>query len=52
MISHGDRNAIERVFWEIKTTISSFAISFNRVESQTAESWLQILAVRHNSHQS
>jgi transposase-like protein len=52
MISHGNRNAIERVFWEIERRTSSFATSFSHVEPQTAESWLQALAVRHNSRQS
>ena len=52
MISHGNRNAIERVFWEIERRTSSFANSFSHVEPQTAESWLQALAVRHNSRQS
>ena len=52
MISHGNRNAIERVFWEIERRTSSFATSLSHVEPQTAESWLQALAVRHNSRQS
>ena len=52
MMSHGNRNAIERVFWEIERRTSSFATSFSHVEPQTAESWLQALAVRHNSRQS
>ena len=38
MISHGNRNAIERVFWEIERRTFSFAMSFNCVEPQTAES--------------
>ena len=52
MRSHGNRNAIERVFWEIERRTSSFATSFNHVEPQTAETWLEALAVRHNSRQS
>jgi len=52
MISYGNRNAIERVFWEIERRTSSFANSFSHVESQTAKSWLRALAVRHNSRQS
>jgi transposase-like protein len=51
-ITHGNRNAIERVFREVERRTSSFANSFNHVEPQTAESWLQALAVRHNSRQS
>ncbi len=51
MISHGNRNAIERVFWEIERRTSSFATSFSHIDPSTAESWLQALAVRHNSRQ-
>ena len=51
MVSHGNQNAVERVFWEIERRTSSFANSFNHVEPQTAESWLKALAVRHNSRQ-
>jgi transposase-like protein len=52
MKSHGNRNAIERVFWEIERRTSSFANSFDHVVPETAESWLKALAVRHNSRQS
>jgi transposase-like protein len=52
MISHGNRNAIKRIFWEMKRRTLSFATSFSSVNPQTAESWLQALAVRHNSRQS
>ena len=52
MISHGNRNAVERIFYDIERRIFSFATSFSHVEPQTAESWLQALAVRHNSRQS
>jgi transposase-like protein len=51
MISHGNRNAIKRVFWEIERRTSSFATSFSHIDPSTAESWLQALAVRHNSRQ-
>jgi len=51
MIEHGNRNAIERVFWEIERRTASFATSFNHVKPPTAEGWLQSLAVRHNSRQ-
>jgi transposase-like protein len=51
MMSHGNRNAIERVFWEIERRTSSFATSFSHIDPSTAESWLQALAVRHNSRQ-
>ena len=52
MISHRSRNATEHIFWEIERRTSSFANSFTHVEPSTAESWLQTLAVRHNSRQS
>jgi transposase-like protein len=52
MISHGNRNAIECVFWETERRTFSFATSFNHLNPETAESWLQTLAVRHNSRQS
>ena len=51
VMSHGNRNAIERVFWGIERRTSSFANSFNYVKPKTAESWLEALAVRHNSRQ-
>jgi transposase-like protein len=51
MVTHGNRNAIERVFWEVERRTSSFANSFSHVEPETAESWLEALAVRHNSRQ-
>jgi hypothetical protein len=52
MTSHGNRNAIGGVCWKIEQRTSLFATSFNHVEPQTAESWHQTLAVRHNSCQS
>ena len=50
-ISHGNRNAIERVFWEVERRTSSFANSFGHVERETAEGWLEAFAVYHNSRQ-
>ena len=38
MISYENWNAIECVFWEIERRTSSFANSFNHIESQIAES--------------
>ena len=49
--SHGNRNAIERVFWEVERRTSSFANSFSHVELETAEEWLETFAVYHNSRQ-
>jgi transposase-like protein len=51
IVSHGNRNAIERVFWEIERRTSLFATSFTYVKPTTAESWLQAFAVRHNVRQ-
>ena len=51
VISHGNRNAIERVFREVERRTSSFANSFSHVTLETAESWLEALAVYHNSRQ-
>ena len=51
VIPHGNRNAIERVFWEVERRTSSFANSFSHVTLETAESWLEAFAVYHNSRQ-
>ncbi len=42
---HGNRNAIERVFREVKRRTSSFSNSFSHVDPTTAETWLQSFAV-------
>jgi len=39
-VRHGNRNAVERVFQEVKRRTSSFSNSFSHVEPATAESWL------------
>ena len=51
VLKHGNRNAIERVFWEVERRTSSFANSFSNVTLETAESWLEAFAVYHNSRQ-
>jgi len=51
VIQHGNRNAIERVFWEIERRTSSFANSFSNVALETAQNWLEAVAVYHNSRQ-
>jgi len=51
VIRHGNRNAIERVFWEIERRTSSFANSFSNVALETAQNWLEAFAVYHNSRQ-
>ncbi|MDL0123106.1 IS6 family transposase [Halobacterium salinarum] len=45
---HGNRNAVERVFREIKRRTSSFSNTFSHVKLPTAESWLQTFAVWWN----
>ena len=51
VIPHGNRNATERVFWEIERRTSSVANSFSHVTLETAQSWLEAFAVYHNSRQ-
>ncbi len=46
---HGNRNAAERVFREIKRRTSSFSNCFSHAQLSTAESWLQAFAVWHNA---
>ena len=45
---HGNRNAVERVFREVKRRTSSFSNTFSHVELPTAESWLETFAVWWN----
>jgi len=49
MRRHGNRNAVERIFRELKRRTSSFSNCFSHVEPETAESWLQTFARWHNS---
>jgi len=44
MRRHGNRNAIERIFRELKRRTSSFSNCFSHVEPATAENWLQSFA--------
>ncbi|MFT4892008.1 MAG: putative transposase [Halobacteriales archaeon] len=46
---HGNRNAVERVFREVKRRTSSFSNSFSHVQPATAEDRLQTFAVWWNS---
>ena len=48
-VRHGNRNAVERVFREVKRRTSSFSNSFSHVQPTTAETWLQAFAVWWNS---
>ncbi len=41
---HGNRNAIERIFRELKRRTSSFSNCFSHMNPETAESWLQTFA--------
>lgn len=51
IIQHGNRNAIERIFWETERRTSSFANSFSNVALEIAQNWLEAVAVYHNSRQ-
>ena len=44
-VRHGNRNAVERVFREMKRRISSFSNSFSHIDPATAETWLQSFAI-------
>ncbi len=44
-LCHGNRNAIERIFREVKRRISWFSICFSHVQPTAAETWLQAFAV-------
>ena len=46
---HGNRNAIERIFRELKRRTSSFSNCFSHVEPETAEKWLQAFAAWFNA---
>ncbi|WP_436903776.1 IS6 family transposase [Halovenus halobia] len=46
---HGNRNAVERTFREVKRRTSSFSNCFSHVEPDTAENWLQSFARWHNA---
>jgi len=50
-LTHGNRNAIERIFWEVERRTSLFENIFNPVELETAQDWLEAAAVYHNSRQ-
>jgi len=48
-VRHGNRNAVERVFREIKRQTFSFSNSFSHVDPATAKTWLKSFAVWWNS---
>ena len=47
-VTHGNRNAIERVFREVKRRTNQFSNTFSHVEPSTAENWLQAFAFAWN----
>ncbi|WP_082223270.1 IS6 family transposase [Halosimplex carlsbadense] len=49
MRRHGNRNAVERIFRELKRRTSSFSNCFSHVEPETAELWLQTFARWHTA---
>ncbi|WP_058997365.1 IS6 family transposase [Haloarcula sp. CBA1127] len=49
MCRNGNRNAVERIFRELKRRTSSFSNSFSHVDPETAENWLQSFACWHNA---
>jgi putative transposase len=48
-VRHGNRNAVERIVREVKRRTSSFSNSVSSVDPETAETWLQAVAVWWNS---
>jgi len=49
MCRHGNRNAVEWIFRELKGRTSSFSNCFSHAEPKTAETWLQTFARWHNA---
>jgi transposase-like protein len=47
-VTHGNRNAVERVFKELKRRTEAFANHFRHADPNTAETWLQAFAVCFN----
>jgi len=47
-VTHGNRNAVERVFRELKRRTNKFSNTFSHVEPSTAENWLQAFAFAWN----
>jgi transposase-like protein len=43
-VTHGNRNAVERVFREIKRRTNQFSNTFSHAEADTVENWLQAFA--------
>jgi putative transposase len=47
---HGNRNAVKRIFREVKRRTLSFSNTFSHVEPTTAEIWLQAFVVWWNRY--
>ena len=47
-VTHGNRNAVERVFKELKRRTEAFANHFRHTDPNTTETWLQAFAVCFN----
>ena len=47
-ITHGNRNAVERVFREVKRRTNQFSNTFCHAKPSTAENWLQAFAFAWN----
>jgi transposase-like protein len=47
-VTHGNRNAIERIFRGMKQRTKPFSNTFSYVEPGTAENWLQAFAFAWN----
>jgi len=47
-VTHGRRNAVERVFKEVKRRTNQFANHFRNASADAAESWLETLAFAWN----
>ncbi|TKX52364.1 IS6 family transposase, partial [Halorubrum sp. SP3] len=45
---HGNRNAVERVFRELKCRTNQFSNCFSHAEADTVENWLQAFAFAWN----
>lgn len=47
-VTHGRRNAVERIFKEVKRRTGQFANHFRHTSAESAESWLETLAFAWN----
>ncbi|MEZ3163925.1 IS6 family transposase [Halorubrum sp. RMP-47] len=47
-VAHGNRNAVERFFREVKRRTNQFSNTFSHAEPSTAENWLQAFAFAWN----